>query len=129
MDEVELLRKKIEYYEEAVPEGTNGCYHKFTDDGICIRCGEDAENWDVGCVERILEQLMSLLSRDIVDALRAVWAAAPTVEQSRLLMEHADKIEKLLPTYWGSDDGRDLGTNRSVDDPGVQPSDDFTLTL
>lgn len=48
---------KIVYYEEPLkPLDLCRCAHKFTDEGICIRCGEDAEEWDAGCVEEIVRQ-------------------------------------------------------------------------
>lgn len=57
--EVERLRAKIAYYEAPLPMGEGGVYtittdHRFTDEGICVRCGEDAEQWDAGCVEAIV---------------------------------------------------------------------------
>lgn len=31
--------------------------HRYTDEGVCIRCGEDAEEWDAGCVEELAAEL------------------------------------------------------------------------
>jgi hypothetical protein len=39
--------------------GTKGPQHKFTDEGICIRCGEDAEEWDAGCVEELVVDMLA----------------------------------------------------------------------
>lgn len=50
---IDELEKRIAYYEKPNPDATGACAHKFNDDGICIRCNEDAENWDAGCVEEM----------------------------------------------------------------------------
>jgi len=63
------LQKRIDYYEQETPMGKGNCYHKFTDEGICIRCMEDAENWDAGCVEEIVEDLKSVAEPEFIDAL------------------------------------------------------------
>jgi chromosome segregation ATPase len=59
--ENERLRKKVDYYESLTRQwladeklGEEGYHHLFTEEGICIRCGEDAEEWDSGCVEEIV---------------------------------------------------------------------------
>lgn len=36
--------------------GENGPKHLFSNEGRCIRCGEDAEEWEAGCVEEIIEE-------------------------------------------------------------------------
>lgn len=66
---VEDLRRKIAYYEHPVPVGKGNCYHKFTDEGICIRCHEDAEEWDAGCVEETVEELLSICTPEFAGAL------------------------------------------------------------
>ena|SRR3990167_377667 len=42
-------------YDNLVGEG--GPKHIWKEDGICLRCGEDAEEWESGCVEEIVEAL------------------------------------------------------------------------
>lgn len=76
MDNAELLQKqlqeaerKIAYYEEPLPIGSGNCYHRFTDEGVCIRCGEDAEEWEAGCVEEIVDDLRSICHPEFVTAL------------------------------------------------------------
>lgn len=65
------LEKKIEVYEKLNPdwfEARNA--HKFTDEGICIRCGEDAEEWESGCVEEFVRDMLylwKLANRDWTD--------------------------------------------------------------
>lgn len=72
--EVERLRAKIAYYEAPLPMGEEGYEaplpmgeggvytittdHRFTDAGICVRCGQDAEGWDAGCVEAIVNAVV-----------------------------------------------------------------------
>lgn len=60
--ELSAARSKLAYYEAPLPEMDGKRYtqvndHRFSDEGICVRCGEDAENWDAGCVERIVNDL------------------------------------------------------------------------
>lgn len=59
-------RTRARYYEghgstlyEALA-GEDALQHRFNDRGTCVRCGEDAEEWDAGCVE---EQFRDLLDR------------------------------------------------------------------
>lgn len=66
---VARLEHKVRYYEAPLPQGRGKCYHRFTDEGICVRCGEDAENWDAGCVEELVEDLMSVTEPEFIDAL------------------------------------------------------------
>ena len=37
--------------------GENAPKHIWNENGICIRCGEDAEEWEAGCVEEIVATL------------------------------------------------------------------------
>ena len=37
--------------------GENAPKHIWNENGICIRCGEDAEEWETGCVEEIVATL------------------------------------------------------------------------
>lgn len=58
-------RRKITYYEDPLPTMEDNKYtvttdHRFTDEGICIRCGEDAEEWDAGCVESFVNDVLRL---------------------------------------------------------------------
>lgn len=43
-------------YEAPLPTSPGEYAHRFNADGICIRCGEDAEEWDAGCVEELLAE-------------------------------------------------------------------------
>lgn len=68
------LAKRVAHYEEPLPQMENGryavkCDHRFTGEGICIRCGEDAEEWDAGCVESIVNDLLDAQAER--DSLRA----------------------------------------------------------
>jgi hypothetical protein len=61
---VDYLKNKITYYESPLPTMEGKRYtavndHRFTDQGVCVRCGEDAEEWDAGCVEQIVNELMA----------------------------------------------------------------------
>lgn len=71
---VARLEYKIRYYEEPLPMGKGNCYHRFTDEGVCVRCGEDAESWDAGCVEELVEDLMSVTEPAFIDALTGLLA-------------------------------------------------------
>lgn len=64
------LRRKVAYYEREVPAGKGNCYHKFNEQGICIRCHEDAEEWDAGCVEEIVEDLRAICQPEFVRSLK-----------------------------------------------------------
>lgn len=76
--ELLALRQKIAFYEERLPmRGEDGKFttlvdHRFNDDGICIRCGEDAEEWDAGCVEQFVVDLESICTSEFVDSLERV---------------------------------------------------------
>jgi hypothetical protein len=67
--ELEYLRRRIAYYEEPIPSEAGRCAHRFTGEGICIRCGEDAEEWDAGCVEEIVAEALEWRSE--LDQLQA----------------------------------------------------------
>lgn len=59
------LERKVAYYEAPLPRGEDGryeitCDHRFTDEGTCVRCGEDAEDWDAGCVEQLVNEMVDL---------------------------------------------------------------------
>lgn len=86
---VARLEYKIRYYEAPLPMGKGNCYHRFTDEGICVRCGEDAESWDAGCVEETVEDLMSVTEPEFIDALGRV-------ARSRYTSEHVDIINLYL---------------------------------
>ena len=68
--ELSAARSKIAYYEAPLPlfvdeedryRQVND--HRFSDDGVCVRCGEDAEEWDAGCVEKITNELLDAIVR------------------------------------------------------------------
>jgi prefoldin subunit 5 len=69
--QVSHLQGRIDYYEgksENWIEGTlmDGMRHRFDGQGRCIRCGTDAEDWDLGCVEELnkeLEQVRAELAK------------------------------------------------------------------
>lgn len=61
--ELAALRQRLAEYERPLPEMNGKRYewmtdHRFNEQGTCIRCGEDAEEWDAGCVESIVNDLL-----------------------------------------------------------------------
>lgn len=130
-EERERLRQKIARYEAPLPLGKGHCDHRFTDEGICIRCGEDAEEWDAGCVEEIVEDLQSITTREFLAALEQVVAhrhggsidvIVIYMRKIREFVEAWEQIERWKERSGGMDvaDGAD---KRDSDD-----SADFTLT-
>jgi hypothetical protein len=63
-------RRTARYYEGSRDSmydaivGEDGPKHRFNNRGICIRCGEDAEEWDAGCVEELRAALAAAGPRD-----------------------------------------------------------------
>jgi hypothetical protein len=87
--------KKIAYYEAPLPVGEGGRYvnvndHRFSDEGICVRCGEDAENWEGGCVESLVNDLVD------TEAKLAEVLAANARLMEHIALQDAD-ITRLMP--------------------------------
>lgn len=55
---LKAAQAKLAYYEAPLGLGTSGFDHRFNEYGTCIRCGEDAEEWDAGCVEEIADEAL-----------------------------------------------------------------------
>lgn len=67
--EIDHLKRKIAYYEEPLPPFDEcNCAHRFSDEGLCVRCGADAEEWDAGCIEETLREMIEA-HKDIGDAI------------------------------------------------------------
>lgn len=134
LEELERLRQKIAMYEAPLPMGKGNCYHRFTDEGICIRCGEDAEEWDAGCVEEIVEDLQSVTTREFLTALQKITTDryGGTID---VLLIYMDKIEKFVKQWeliesWKERSGV-VDVADGADKPDSNDSADFTdiLTL
>lgn len=81
--DLEIAELRLKYYEGGDvmgpyelllgPEAPN---HRFNNEGICIRCGEDAEEWEAGCVEELAATLDSTVraQADTEATLKAVHA-------------------------------------------------------
>lgn len=101
------LTARIAYYEAPNPDHTGSCAHKFREDGICIRCNEDAEEWDAGCVEEVwaenddLRAELAALTAQLQAAQE--WLPVPAGEYTR----HGGNIIGPITLYVG-DDGRFL---------------------
>lgn len=98
--EIERLRRLVDSYEAPLPMMKDGHYeyltdHRFNDNGICIRCGEDAEEWDAGCVESLVEDLHSLCTSQYADSLQRVLRIA---QGSREMLSevHLQRTDELL---------------------------------
>lgn len=139
LEELERLRQKIAYYQAPLPRGKGHCYHRFTDEGICIRCGEDAEEWDAGCVEEIVEDLQSVTTREFADALKRVLAHAARVNDAyeklhvTTVERYLDKIEKFAKQWDQIESWKERPSVVDVADGADQPDSDnaadFTLDL
>lgn len=97
-NELKDAKRKIARYEEPLPLGENGrytitCDHRFTDEGTCIRCGEDAEEWDAGCVEQLVNEMTDLEAE--VARLKA-WEEWEPVEYHHIYTPDAKPIN---PSY------------------------------
>lgn len=128
--ELERLRQKIAYYEAPLPMGKGNCYHRFTDEGICIRCGEDAEEWDAGCVEEIVEDLQSVTTREFADVLRKMVFGDYTLEDDAIVQRYLEKIEEIckLDEFWKERYGV-VDVANGADQPVGADSGDFILDL
>ena len=103
--ELERLRQRVAYYEEPTPMGKGNCYHKFNDDGICIRCHEDAEEWDAGCVEETVEELADICTLEFVEALERViphaYRAESAIEHvyAGIAARYLEKVKKIAEDF------------------------------
>lgn len=122
-EQSQRLLKLVSYYESPLPLMEDGHYkvlndHRFTDQGICLRCGEDAEEWDAGCVEKIIEDLRSLCTGEIVDSLQRVLNMARN--HASAVNPHIERIDahldKLLEFYGQFE----FGNRLSVEDGDAQ---------
>lgn len=100
-EEFDRMKRKIVYYEAPLPLGKGNCYHKFSDEGLCIRCGEDAEEWEAGCVEEIIEDLQSISTREFADVLGRLIRRRYTAEHVGIAKIYLERIEAMF-TKWGN---------------------------
>lgn len=125
--EFERIKKKLAYYEEEVPMGKGNCYHKFTDEGICIRCYEDAEEWDAGCVEETVEELKSLVHPEFVGALEQIAKHRYTHVELSILRQYMPLFRRISKSFnWEVADG---GSDSTLADGAVQRPAGDTLAL
>lgn len=129
-EELLVLRGKIARYEEPLPLGKGNCYHRFTDEGICIRCGEDAESWDAGCVEEIVEDLMSVTTREFADALRGLIRDQFPDHYLHIGEKYLERIEKFAAEWDLVESWKEKSdVDTRVDTLHVSDSDSFALSL
>lgn len=127
--ELERLRRKIAYYEAPLPLGKGRCYHRFTDAGICIRCGEDAEEWEAGCVEEIVEDLQSVTTREFADALRRLMRdkSGGIIDTLQPYLERIDSLSHKWGTYFEGVEESDVDARINI--PDTRGASDFILDL
>jgi len=115
------LLEKLAYYEAPLPLGKGNCYHRFTDEGICVRCGEDAEEWDAGCVEEIVEDLKSVVHPDFVNALESL--------EANLTGDDIDVVRLYLPKIRAFSKQFKWDEPEEEDPPLNNWPDNFEITL
>lgn len=128
--ERDRLHRKIAYYEAPLPVGKGNCYHRFTDEGLCIRCGEDAEEWDAGCVEEIVEELQSVTTPEFADALRRLMRdkSGGVIDTLQIYLERVDSLSRKRGNYF-ADAQEELDVDAKIDLPDTHGSSSLLFDL